>query len=307
MLLPVYRTLTGHAAGALKLLLKRRLSKGKEHATRWQEKTGIPGKERPEGSLVWLHAASVGEAQSALILIERMRAEFPHIHILVTSGTVTSAEMLEKRLPEGAFHQFVPIDQPDWVNKFLDYWQPKLALWLESELWPNILTEIKKRGIPAILLNGRLSPKSLKNWKRFKSSAEEVLSAFSLILCQTHEDAVSFRLLNAKNATVSGNLKYNADPLPYDEKKLEELQTIIKDRPLWLYASTHASEEELATQLHAKLKKDVPNLLTVIVPRHPERGQELEEQLNKHRLNIVRRTSEYKLPEERTDIYLAHR
>jgi len=305
MLLSVYRTLTRHAGGPLKGLLKRRLAKGKEDATRWPEKTGVPGRPRPPGPLVWLHAASVGEAQSALVLIEKICTNYPHLHILVTSGTLTSAEMLEKRLPENAFHQFAPMDHPEWVKKFLDYWQPGLALWLESELWPNILAALKERNIPAILLNARLSPKSFKNWKRFSKSAEEVLSAFSLILCQTHEDAVSYRLLNAPNVSISGNLKYNAAPLPYDEANFQKLQKTLQGRPVWLYASTHACEEDLAARLHKRLKKEIPDLLTIIAPRHPERGTELEQSLQKHHLRICRRTSNHHLPEQNTDLYLA--
>lgn len=305
MILPIYRTLTNHAALPLGLLLKRRLAKGKEHQERWQEKKGVISKERPLGSLVWLHAASVGEAQSALIFIEKIVATYPHINILVTTGTLGSAEMLSKRLPEQAFHQFLPLDHPQWVEAFFSHWKPNLAIWMESELWPNILSTLKKKNIPAILLNARLSPESLKSWKRFPKSAEEILGAFSKILCQTETDQKSYAELGATQAEVTGNIKYNAKPLPYDEALLSEISAEIKDRPIWLYASTHASEELIAARLHQKLKKDIPNLLTIIVPRHPDRGAELETQLEKTGVRVIRRSKNYDFPTDDTDIYLA--
>lgn len=305
MLLPLYKTLSTAADLPLRLLLKRRLEKGKEDPARWLEKTGKTDLPRPGGTLVWLHAASVGESLSALILIEKLCGAYPHLSVLVTTGTLNAAKLLEKRLPERAFHQYVPLDHPYWVRQFLDHWQPDLALWLESELWPNMLLEIKSRGIPAILVNGRLSPSSFKTWRAFSGSAEKVLSAFTLIMCQTEQDATYYKLLGAKNVLVSGNLKYSAHPLPCDEEALHALQKEVGKRPCWVYASTHAGEEELAARLHKELKTELSNLLTIIVPRHPERGAEISRKLGGRKLKVLRRTAALTLPQKETDIYIA--
>lgn len=306
MLLPLYQTLTKGAAIPLTYLLRKRLKKGKEHPERWQEKQGVIQKKRPTGTLIWLHAASVGEAQSALILIEKILSEAKDINVLITSGTLSSANMLEKRLPQNAFHQFAPLDHPDWVEKFLNHWQPELAIWLESEIWPNTLSALKKRAIPAILINARLSPTSFKNWKRFPNSAQDILSAFSHILCQTDKDQEAYKQLGAKNVSVSGNIKYSAASLPFDEQIYNDIKDKIAGRSVWVYASTHASEEILAANLHKKLKANTPDLLTIIIPRHPERGDQIMKELDKiSGLNAIQRSKNNPFPQKDTDIYLA--
>ncbi|MCB9964412.1 MAG: 3-deoxy-D-manno-octulosonic acid transferase [Rhodospirillales bacterium] len=305
MFLTLYRGLTSCAAVPLTALLKRRLRKGKEDPLRWREKTGTASAPRPQGPLIWLHAASVGEAQSALILIEKILWHDPDLHVLITSGTVTSARLLSERLPSRALHQFAPLDHPAWVRTFLEHWQPDLALWLESELWPNMLGALSSRKIPVLLLNARLSEASFHSWQRLGGMPRQILQAFSLILCQTETDAVFYRQLGAERVEVSGNIKYSAAPLPYDPQKLAALQKSVGARPLWVYASTHAPEEELAARLHQRLKAEIPDLLTVIVPRHPERGDTLAAQLQNHPdLSLCRRTGQHHLPPEGTDLYL---
>lgn len=255
--------------------LLRRSHAGKEDMARLNERMGVYEKQRPDGALVWLHAASVGEAQSALILIQMLKERTPCQNVLVTTGTVTSARLMEKRLPQGAFHQFCPVDRPQWVRGFLDHWKPDAAIWMESELWPSMLTEIRRRNIPAALINARLSPKSSRRWRFARKDIGYLLNTFALIMTQTAEDAVSFRNLGARHVVISGNLKYSAAPLPADEKSLSAVRSAIGNRPLWLYASTHEGEEEIACRIHRGLKKKIPNLLTVIAPRHPDRRERL--------------------------------
>ncbi len=305
MLLRLYHHITNIADIPLTLLLKQRLAQGKEDPARWQEKKGIPSRQRPDSALIWLHAASVGEAQSALILIEKITAVRPDVHMLVTSGTLTSSQLLSSRLPEQAFHQFLPLDHPQWVRAFLDYWHPDLVLWMESELWPNFLNSLKERNIPALLLNARLSKKSLQNWKKAPAAAHSILSAFSLILCQTAKDEAAYRDLGAKDVQTTGNIKYSAAPLPFIPSKLDALKTAIASRPLWVYASTHEGEEEIALRLHQKLKKVHPDLLTIIIPRHPNRGSKIEQDLRAQDVRIQRRTDAHNLPTSDTDIYIA--
>jgi 3-deoxy-D-manno-octulosonic-acid transferase len=308
MPLSVYRHLTGISAPFLTLLLKRRLKKGKEDAKRWTEKTGKASLPRPKGTLIWLHAASVGEVQSSLILIDKLLETSPDLHILVTSGTVTSAAMLAEKLPERTFHQYAPLDHPAWITQFLDYWRPDLAIRIESELWPNILLMLKERGIPSLLINARLSASSFNKWKKFKKSAAEMLGTFDLILCQTKKDADYYRDLgaDASGLYVTGNLKYSAQPLPCDPTRLKSMKSRFEERPGWIYASTHYDEESLAAHVHERLKKDIPDLLTVIVPRHPERGDEIEASLSRFpSLKILRRGADKIPPRADTDIYLA--
>lgn len=277
MVLDIYAFLIRAGTPFLDRLLARRCVRGKEDRARLPERKGIASRPRPDGKLIWLHAASVGEAQSALILIEKLHAYDPALHILVTTGTVTSAALMEKRLPAPyAFHQYIPLDQPDWVARFLDHWRPDAALWLESELWPSLLRALKKRDIPAALINARLSPRSARRWKLLRGTIMEMLSSFRAILTQTDEDKAAFDALGAPSVTTTGNLKYSAAPLPCDEQELNELKQTIGDRPMWLYASTHEGEEALAARLHKRLARRFPDLLTIIVPRHPDRRDQIE-------------------------------
>lgn len=271
-MLTIYSFLTGLSAPLLHAVLRERCRKGKEDPARLPERTGVPGKPRPPGKLAWIHAASVGEAQSALILIGAILKKYPDASVLLTTGTATSARLAEKRLPPRALHQYCPLDHPAWVNRFLDHWRPDAALWMESELWPNMLEAVRKRRIPAALVNARLSPGSFRRWRLAPRAAEKLLSAFSLCLAQTQEDAAQFHTLGAKNAIGGGNLKYAASPLPCDPAELARMRDAVAGRPVWLYASTHEGEEEMACRIHRALEPSIPGLLTVIVPRHPERG-----------------------------------
>lgn len=300
-----YKIITALSAPILNILLKRRIASGKENAARIGERKGIISTPRPEGHLIWIHAASVGEAQSALILIDTISKNSPETNFLVTSGTVTSADLMEKRLPNNAIHQFYPLDHPCWVHRFLEHWKPDTAFWMESELWPNMLSAIKKRDLPAALINARLSDKSYKHWRRFKGSIKKLLTAFDIILAQTDLDADRYRTLGANNVIVTDNLKHCAAPLPHKTEDLTALQNIIGERPVWLYASTHAGEETLACRLHLKLKEKHPNLLTILVPRHPERRNDILAACKSPDLKFELRGEDKNLPDENTDIYIA--
>lgn len=254
---------------------------------------------------MWLHAASVGEAQSALILIRALLKLYPDIHILVTTGTLTSAERMEDTLPERAFHQFVPLDHPDWVKRFLDHWRPDLVLWMESELWPSMLLEIKARSIPMALINARLSNRSYRRWRFLKSSAFELLEAFHVVLAQTPLDAKRFRKLGARHVIVSDNIKYSASPLPHDEADLIALKSAIMSRPFCVYASTHDGEEEMVIRIQNILEASNPEMLSIIIPRHPSRGEAVYELAQTHRMHSVLRGAEKSLPNEDTQIYIA--
>ncbi len=302
-LLSAYRAATGFAEPLAARILRQRLARGKEDEDRLPERLGRPGRVRPKGPLVWVHAASVGESISVLPLIRELGRLRPDTHVLVTTGTVTSGRVMGERLPANAFHQFVPVDTPSAVRAFLDYWQPSLALWVESELWPNMLHEIRERQIPAALINARMSDSSYRGWRRAKQAASELLGTFDLCLAQDQDVADKLSLLGARHVEVPGNLKLVGDPLPFDADVLAELRSAIGGRPIWLLASSHDGEEQLAAFTHRDLAAHFPRLLTVIVPRHPQRGPAVAASLEPL-FNIARR-SKGELPARETEIYIA--
>lgn len=290
MSITAYRTLTWAAGPLIQRYLKRRLAAGREDATRFDERLGIASAARPEGPLVWVHASSVGESLSMLSLIERLRRERPEIGVLMTSGTVSSARILEHRLPAGAVHQFIPVDRGAWVTRFLNHWRPNLVLWVESEFWPGVLTEVKQRNIPAMLMNARISAKSWRAWRRAPWMIRRILATFDLCMAQTELDAERLRNLGATRVACPGNLKFAADPLPAIAEALSALEESTAARPRWLAFSTHPGEEEAIAAAHALLLKNFPDILTIIVPRHPARGTEIETILEGHDLTWAARS-----------------
>jgi len=224
---------------------------------------------------------------------------------MVTTGTTTSAEVMAKRLPERAFHQYLPIDNPVFTARFVRYWQPTIALWFESEFWPAMLSSIKRRNIPLILINGRISNKSFKRWQQFEFIIKELLDCFTACLGQSEEDAYRLRLLGAKDAMCLGNLKYAGLPIPVDQEKKAEILRQIGERPLWLVSSTHNDEEFKIGRFLKELQQKHPKLLTLMAPRHPNRGAEIKEKLTAdYGLNVSLRSAGESITAE-TDVYVA--
>ena len=304
-LLTLYQTLTRSGEPCLRALLRWRLKESKEDPARLGERMGDASRPRPAGNLVWIHAASVGEAQAALVLIDALRRERRTLNILVTSGTVTSAELMTARLPPEAIHQYVPVDHPTWVSKFLDHWRPTLALWMESELWPNLVLETNRRGIPQLLINARLSDRSFSRWRIARGMIGRLLKSFDLVLAQSAVDRERFELLGAARVIVTDNIKFSAAPLPVDPIALSGLRLTIGERPVWVYASTHEGEEDLACRVHQELRERLPGLLTIIVPRHPERREQIAGTCFEHGLKFRLRSDNVALPAPDDDIYIA--
>lgn len=265
MLQTIYRGLTEIGGPAIRLYLARRRAAGKEDPVRRLERLGLASCPRPSGRLVWFHAASVGESLSVLILINRLIDRYPDLSVLITTGTVTSAELMAKRLPPRALHHYVPVDRMPWVRRFLDHWQPDMALWIESEIWPNLLHEIGRRKIPSALVNARMSAGSFRKWSRVPGFIGPLLKVFSLCLTQTETEAERLRRLGATDVRCLGNLKFSAEPLPADDRALAEMREAFGNRPVWLLASSHPGEEAIAADVHAELRSVLPGLLTVIV------------------------------------------
>ncbi|MDB5735161.1 MAG: 3-deoxy-D-manno-octulosonic acid transferase [Alphaproteobacteria bacterium] len=273
--LTAWRLLTAAIAPFASLYVRQRATRGKEDRARLNERLGITATPRPQGRLVWMHGASVGESLSALPLIERLLAD-GGVNVLVTSGTVTSAAMMARRLPQGAIHQFVPLDTPGAVARFLEHWRPQVGLFVESDLWPNLILYAAKRGVRLALVNARISARSAERWRWARKSGAALLGAFDVVLAQDEEIAARFRTLGARDVQVVGSLKADAPPLPVDEAKLSAMRAMIGDRPVLLAAQTHPGEDETVLPAHDLLRARFPDLLTILVPRHVERGGEIE-------------------------------
>ena len=269
-----YRYATVALAPIAPLALGRRALRGKEDRARLGERLGQANLARPQGQLIWIHGASVGESLAVLPLIDVLLAD-KNRSVLVTSGTVTSAALMAERLPPRAFHQFAPIDAPGAVRRFLVHWRPDAGLFVDSEIWPNLLIEARVRGVKLALVNGRMSQRSFAGWSRAPKTAAAVLSLYDVCLAQDNETAERLRKLGAHAVAVSGSLKADAPPLPADETKLAVLARAIGDRPVFLAASTHAGEDETLLPAHDALRAQFPGLLTIIAPRHPERGADI--------------------------------
>ena len=266
--------------------IKKRQKAGKEHPSRFNERLGIYTLPRPEGKLYWMHGASVGESISMLPLIDKLLREDPNLSIMVTTGTLTSAEIMAKRLPPRAFHQFIPFDVPAFARNLINHFKPDAVMWFESELWPSLLSEIHNAGIPLILVNGRISDHSFDTWKKFKFVAQDLLNCFSLCLGQSEQDKERLIRLGAKNVDCVGNLKYAGMPLPVDPEKFKVLTEQIDKRRIFLISSTHNNEEEQLAAYLPILKENADDVLVIIAPRHPNRGSDITEMLRQKGFNV---------------------
>ncbi len=272
----IWSTATTLATPALRLMLWRRVRRGKELAARLDERRGIDPGSRPPGRLLWMHAASVGEGLSILPVLEALDRLRPDLSILLTTGTVSSAVLMRERLDaaglERVMHRFAPLDVPRWAARFLDHWRPDAVAFVESELWPNMLAGCRARGVPAMLVNARLSRRSFGRWRWAPRLARRVLGSFDLIHAQSADDADRLATLDARHVKVAGNLKFAAPPLPAGPAALEEGRAQLAGRPCWVAASTHPGEDEIILAAHRLLVPTRPGLVSILVPRHPERG-----------------------------------
>jgi len=302
MTLRVYRKLSSAMVPLAPALIKRRLSLGKEDPARVGERRGLSDDVRPHGPLVWIHGASVGEVLAAAALIERLRAF--NLRILLTSGTVTSAAIVTKRFPPDVIHQYVPYDSPRYVGRFLDHWRPSLALFIESDLWPNLILSSAARRLPMVLINGRMSQRSFPRWRRLSNTISALLGRFDICLAQSDTDAERFAALGSRRVVTTGNLKLDVPAPPADPAKLERLMSVTRGRPIVVAASTHPGEDEILIDTHKALSGFFPGLLTVIVPRHAHRGEAVGQLVTAAGLRPGLRSHE-DLPVATTDIYVA--
>ncbi|MEM7422683.1 MAG: glycosyltransferase N-terminal domain-containing protein [Pseudomonadota bacterium] len=297
--LAAYLAISQLAGPLASTILRRRLNRGKEDPLRVKERLGNPSLARPQGRLVWLHGASIGEAMSMQPLIHAILGA-SDATALVTTGTVTSARRVATVLPPRAIHQYVPVDTASAVRRFLDHWRPDLAVWVESELWPALVHQTAERTIPMALVNARLSARSAARWKRAPMMARSLLGAFRIVSAQDGETVARLRDLGI-DAAQGGNLKAVIDVPPCDAAVLAEACNAVGDRPVWLAASTHPEDDAVVL---GALERMTPDVLCILAPRHPDRKARIVEMLNAASLSCALR-SEGEFPGVKTRVWLA--
>ena len=301
----IYRILSVILFPFIEIYLFYRVAKKKEDKKRLKERFGHATQSRPEGDVIWLHAVSVGEMNSALILVEELLKSSPQTSVLFTTTTLTSASIIAAKIPNfkgNVIHQFLPIDSYYCVLNFLNFWQPKTAIFVESEIWPNLIAEARNTGAATFLVNARMSEKSAKKWRWARMLGFSIFDYFSAIFAQTEEDKKRLQKLTDQEISFYGNLKSQAQNLNFNEAELAKLKSQIGSRKFWLAASTHKGEEEFVVQTHQLLKKDFPDLLTIIVPRHPNRADEIKSLFGN--ASFAQRSTNQNI-ESTTEIYLA--
>lgn len=301
-LLRAYRVLTALLEPVAAGLLLWRRRRGKEDPARMAERRGLASLRRPDATLVWLHGASVGETVTLLPLVERLQRR--GLAVLVTSGTVTSANLLARRLPPGAIHQYLPLDVPRYMRRFLAHWRPDLGMICESEIWPNLVIESARAGLPLVLVNARMSQRSFQRWYKAPRSSRYLLSGFDRCLAQSQGDGERLAKLGAPRVSIAGNLKFDVPAPPADPNMLALLDGLTAGRPIWIAASTHPGEDEDIVAAHLGVKAHLPGLLTIIAPRHPERGGEIEALAQVNGVVSARRSHGH-APDRDVELYIA--
>ena len=305
-LLRIYGIATRGLAPLAGYLTQRKLARHGVMRTRQRERMGHASLPRPNGELIWLHGASVGESLSAVTLVSRLSKTLPNAEFLITSGTATSAKLVEQRLPPRTRHQFAALDAPGPVRSFLKHWRPRVAIFVESELWPVTLRETRRTGARLALVNARLSAKSVESWRKYPKTAQSVMDLFSVFLTQNADMATHLRSMGADPGRIrpGSNLKAFSDPLPVDKHTLTKLQNALSGRPIWVASSTHRGEEEVVLAAHKQLLQRHPDLCLVLAPRHPERSKEVAQRAEEVGLTIARRSAG-EVPHDATQLYLA--
>ena len=300
--LALYRAATVAFTPFAGRFLAARSARGKEDGERLGERIGHASLPRPEGRLVWLHGASIGEGLALLPLVTRLVER--GLHALVTTGTKSSAAIVGARLPAGAVHQYAPLDAPRFVARFLDHWRPDFAVFAESELWPNLVAATHDRGAPIVIVNARMSPRSYRRWRNIPGAAHALLERIDVAFAQSQDDAARLIRLGAPRVQIAGNLKYDVAPPPASTEALADVVAQIGARPIWIAASTHPDEEEICLEAHRLLRKRYPSLLTIIAPRDARRGAELAQAASAAGLPVARRAAGQRI-DRTTQVYFA--
>ena len=300
----VYRLLINIVTLFSPIIILIRLIKKKEHPIRFKEKLFFFSKPKKIGKLVWFHGASVGEILSVIPLIEKLEKNKEITQILVTSNTLSSSKILTNLKFKKTLHQFFPIDSNYHSKKFINYWKPEIAIFIDSEVWPNMIMNLKKKSVPLVLLNARITKKSFKRWKKFISSAKNLFEKFDICLSSNIQSKKYLKVLGAKKIKYIGNLKFSQTEK--NEVGLEKnLKNFLSSKKIWCAASTHHTEEKICALAHKKLKKKYKNLLTIIIPRHIDRSDNIIDEIKKLNLKVYTHDAKNKIS-DKTDIYLVN-
>jgi 3-deoxy-D-manno-octulosonic-acid transferase len=301
----LYRLLSILFLPLIYIYLVFRLIKGKEDKNHFKERLGFPGTVRPKGKVYWIHSVSVGESNSAFVLINKLLDDNIDITILFTSTTITSASSIKSAIYNNPriIHQFLPVDDIFSAKRFIKYWKPRKSIFIESEIWPNLIYEAAKSGSKLALINARISIRSTKRWLSLHNMGFNVLKHFQISFAQSLSDKERLISLGLRNTKYIGNLKSCARTLDFDETKLNDLSKHIGVRKFWLASSTHKGEEEIIINIHQKLKKYHNDILTIIAPRHPARLGDIIKIIPEH-LSVAIRSRGDKISSD-TDIYIA--
>ncbi len=274
---------------------------GKEERGRRRERYGRASAERPAKPLVWIHAASVGELNAVAGLVDHLARH--DVHVLVTTSTVTAAAIAVHRFAGPVTHQYRPLDIPAMMRRFLDHWRPDLVISCESEIWPTTIHLLAERRIPHALVNARMSDRSFARWRKRPGLAAALLDSYAMILAQSDEQATRFSELSGRRVVSTGNLKADAQIPSADPEEVRRLGAALGERATWAAISTHAGEERMAAEVHQMLARRHPDILTLIVPRHAERGDAIASELEAAGLHVARRSRD-EMPDRHTDIWL---
>ena len=301
MLLKIYYVISILLMPLTGIYINRRIKLNKEDTKRFKERYGRASVQRTEGSLAWLHAASVGESLSILTIINELEKLKSIDQILLTTGTTSAAEIVANKLSSKTVHQYLPLDNPIFNKRFLKHWNPTYAIFVESEIWPNLIMQIKKLEIKLAIVNGRMTLKSYNKWLRFKKSSELIFKSFDLCLAQNKESSLFYKKLGINNTYYTGNLKFSSDKFEVTEDDFNDLKGMFKGRKVFLAASTHLGEEKIISEITNKIRESKKEFITIIVPRHPNRTNLLDQMTNS---KVAMRSSNEKV-DQATDIYLA--
>ena len=301
MLIYIYKFITIIFHIFVPIYLHNRIRNNKEIKERLNERYGIPSKERSKGNLIWFHAASIGESLSILTLVEEIKKNESINQILITTGTKTSADLIGKKISGNVVHQFLPLDVPIYVNRFINFWQPNLAIFVESEIWPNLISAIKKNNVEMMIINGRMTLKSFKRWMRYPNTAKKLFSNFSSCCTQNNDSLFFFEKLGIKECHYTGNLKFTSLPKKINKEDKDKIKAIFTERKILVAASTHPEEEEMIIKITNQIREKRPDFISIIAPRHPNR-KNLTNKLNE-KSTVIRSTG--KSIEKNTSIYLA--
>ena len=301
--LTLYRLGMRMATPILPLYVRRRLKQNKEHPERYKERYGKTLTPRPSGPLVWLHAASVGESIMLLPLLRKFIAEQPGTQLLLTTGTLTTSQVMKSQLPDGVIHQFSPADCPKFIDRFLNHWKPDLAVLAESEIWPNLILRTRALGIPTALINARMSKTSLNSWAKRKKASAHIFGGFDTIIAADALTAERLSELSGHEVILGGNLKYAAQPLKVSRRQFTLLKNQTEGRTIWAAASTHHGEEGFIAQMHSKLLQQIPDALLLLAPRHPERANVIKAILGNENLSVAQRSLNEPITAD-TQVYL---